>query len=45
MCKLILLIGLVAPPWMLFVKPLLLKRDADEKKRLREYNGGDYEMA
>lgn len=44
-CKIILFIFLITPPWMLFVKPLLLKRDADIKKRQREINGGDFEMS
>jgi V-type H+-transporting ATPase subunit a len=29
--KLLLFLALICPPWMLFVKPLLLRREHDEK--------------
>lgn len=36
-CKLMLVIAMVTPPWMLFVKPLLLlKDDLDSKKKKLE---------
>lgn len=36
---------LMMPPWMLFVKPLILKQNHDLELRLKEINGGDFEMS
>lgn len=43
-CKVMLVIAFVTPPWMLFVKPLLLKRDFEQKKKERLKRGGDIEL-
>lgn len=43
-CKLLLLIVILCPPWMLFGKPLLLKRDHDKKMTERQKRGGDIEL-
>lgn len=32
-CKFLLFIAVITPPWMLFVKPLLLWRDDQEKQK------------
>lgn len=42
--KLFLFLALICPPWMLFVKPLLLRREHEEKQKQREKQGGDIEM-
>lgn len=42
--KILLFMALICPPWMLFVKPLLLRRDHEQKMIKREKQGGDFEM-
>ena len=40
--------AMVTPPWMLFVKPLLLKKEWEKThnvKRQKVNSGGDYELA
>lgn len=39
-----LFLAVITPPWMLFTKPLLLKREHEEKLRERENRGGDIEL-
>lgn len=39
-----LLVILVTPPWILFVKPLILKRQHEEALKKKESNGGDFEL-
>lgn len=43
-CKVLLLLVMVCPPWMLLAKPLLLKRDHELKNAAREKRGGDVEL-
>jgi hypothetical protein len=44
-CKLILATVLIMPPWMLLAKPLILKQRNELESKLKEINGGDYEMS
>lgn len=39
-----LLVIVVTPPWILFVKPLILKREHEEAMKEKESNGGDFEL-
>lgn len=39
-----LFIAVITPPWMLLAKPILLKREHEEKQRQREKRGGDIEL-
>jgi V-type H+-transporting ATPase subunit a len=43
--KLMLTIAIITPPWMLLVKPLILKRQHQDRKAERRKRGGDYEMS
>jgi hypothetical protein len=43
-CKALLLLVMICPPWMLLAKPLLLKRDHQLKNAARDKRGGDIEL-
>ena len=42
--KLMLLVIVVAPPWILFAKPYILYKQHEELMKEKEDNGGDFEM-
>lgn len=44
-CKLILALVLICPPWMLLVKPLIMKQNHELESKLKEISGGDYELS
>lgn len=47
MMRFMVFLAVITPPWMLCVKPLLLRREAEELKKQRQnkrINGGDYEL-
>ena len=43
-CKALLLLVMICPPWMLLAKPFLLKRDHELKNAARDKRGGDIEL-
>ena len=42
--KAMLYLALICPPWMLLVKPLILKNEHDKEKKVVRVNGGHVEM-
>lgn len=42
--KFMLLVIFVTPPWILFAKPMILKKQHETLVKEKESNGGDYEM-
>jgi len=42
--KLLLVVILITPPWMLFAKPMKLKAEHERLMKEKEAQGGDYEM-
>lgn len=40
-----LLVIVVAPPWMLFAKPLILKQRHEALTKEKKQNGGDFELS
>jgi V-type H+-transporting ATPase subunit a len=43
--KVMMIVAVLTPPWMLFAKPFILKRIHENKKINRRNKGGDFEMA
>jgi hypothetical protein len=43
-CRIMLFIAIITPPWMLFVKPYLIKQKYEQKEIERERRGGDIEL-
>ena len=42
--KLMLLVILITPPWILFAKPLILKQQHEALTQKKIDNGGDFEL-